>query len=260
MNANFNVAQKVWNDIRLCVGFYTMIPIGSGDEAKLGHREFAQAQWAAPLAGVLIGSIGAAIFALAQWGGLSDMMAAVLALSGTILTTGALHEDGLADVADGFGGGRTKQRKLEIMRDSCVGTYGVLALLCVFMLRCTALAGLYDPVLAAKSLIAAHVASRALLPAFMRSMPAARASGLTAQVDKIPTRTIVIALLLGGIGLAVTLQWVAIYMIPLLAVWFMILRRVALAHIGGHTGDVLGTLQQGAETLVLVAASLMLNA
>ena len=92
---------------------------------------------------------------------LPPLPAAALAVAATVAVTGALHEDGLADVADGFGGGATRERKLEIMRDSRIGTYGVCALMLSFMLRVSALTNLGDPALVTAVLVAAHAAARA---------------------------------------------------------------------------------------------------
>src|SRR4029077_501094 len=108
-----------------------------------------------------VGLVGAAAYWLAHAAGLPSLSAAALALAATLLVTGALHEDGLADVADGFGGGATRERKLEIMDDSRIGTFGVCALILSFMLRVAALTNLGDPGLVAAVLVAAHAAGRA---------------------------------------------------------------------------------------------------
>ena len=97
------------------------------------------------------------------------------------LVTGALHEDGLADTADGFGGGDTRERKLEIMRDSRIGTYGVCALIVSLLVRADAIASLTDPVLVAPALIAAHAGARAVMPLVMFLLPAARTDGLRSR-------------------------------------------------------------------------------
>ena len=98
-----------------------------------------------PVIGALIGLCGALVYAAGTAAGLTSMLAALLTLGVQIALTGALHEDGLADVADGFGGGRDKMAKLAIMRDSRVGSYGVLALIFSVGLRWSALVALADP-------------------------------------------------------------------------------------------------------------------
>src|SRR5690606_6449481 len=129
-----------------------------------GSRTLAQAIWAAPLVGVAVAVAASAVHALASAAGLSPGVAAALGLGAAMLTTGCLHEDGLSDVADGFGGGRTRDRKLEIMRDSRIGAYGASALLMSALIRWSALAQLGNPLWVFCGLLAAHAASRALLP------------------------------------------------------------------------------------------------
>ena len=177
-----------------------------------------------------------------------------------ILGTGALHEDGLADLADGFGGGHTRERKLAIMKDSAIGTYGVLAVLSVLILRLVAIGELATPVLVILGLVAAHMSSRSLLPALIKSLPPARSNGLSAGVGQVSVGVVFVALGLGVLALAgVGYVSGSLLFVPLcfflLAGWFVVLRALAHRQIGGHTGDVLGTLQQGAETLVLLVAS-----
>jgi cobalamin synthase len=104
--------------------------------------------------------------------GLPDLAAAALALGASAILTGALHEDGLADVADGFGGGRDPAAKLEIMRDSRLGTYGALILMVSFVAKLSALAALPDAVVV-QSLIATHALARGVLPMMAASLPCA---------------------------------------------------------------------------------------
>ena len=113
-----------------------------------------------PVVGALIGlSIGCLCLAL-RAAGLPDLAAAALALGAGALLTGALHEDGLADVADGFGGGRDTASKLEIMRDSRLGTYGALILLVGFAAKVSALSAIPDSQIV-YGLIAAHALAAA---------------------------------------------------------------------------------------------------
>src|SRR3954451_11881682 len=109
-------------DLRMAASFVTIFPVASSKPA--GDGAVARATWALPVAGLLVGLAGALIYKIAIRFGLTPNLAALLALATTALITGALHEDGLADTADGLGGGRTRERKLEIMRDSRIGTYG----------------------------------------------------------------------------------------------------------------------------------------
>ena len=112
------------------------MPVGGGTIAK--------AAWAFPIAGIVVGLIGAVVYLFGLPNGLPPWPAAALSVAATMVITGCLHEDGLADTADGFGGGRTRELKLEIMRDSRIGAYGVCALVLSILLRVSALASLAD--------------------------------------------------------------------------------------------------------------------
>ena len=127
----------------------------------------ARGAWAFPLAGFVVGLIAAAVYAIAHALVLFPWPAAALAIAATLLVTGCLHEDGLADTADGFGGGDTRARKLDIMRDSRIGTYGVCALAISLLIRTDAIASLTETGLVAAALIAAHSGGRAAMAAVM---------------------------------------------------------------------------------------------
>src|SRR5512140_2565084 len=99
------------DDLRGALAFYTRLPVGRATPVAA----LARAAWAAPLAGALIGALGALAYWIATRLNLPPMVAATLAVGATLLLTGALHEDGLADTADGFGGGATRQQALDIM-------------------------------------------------------------------------------------------------------------------------------------------------
>jgi adenosylcobinamide-GDP ribazoletransferase len=207
----------------------------------------------------LIGAFGAIAYWGAAWVGLNPFVAAVLAVAATLLVTGALHEDGLADTADGFGAGGSRERKLEIMRDSRSGTYGVLALILSVLLRAGAITSLVEPALVAPALIAAHAAARATLPAFMRFVPRARADGLAAGAGPPSMTNVTIAALLGAVALVYGFGFTNMLMVvALLAVVALLMARLALRQIGGQTGDVLGALEQAGEILVLLAAASLL--
>jgi adenosylcobinamide-GDP ribazoletransferase len=136
-----------------------------------------RASWTFPIVGAVIGLIGALAGWLADSLGLHPFISGTLAVAATVLVTGCLHEDGLADMVDGFGGGGSPVHKLEIMRDSRVGAYGTSALILSFMLRAGAIASLADPAFVAPALIAAHAGARAIMPAFMLLVPPARQDG-----------------------------------------------------------------------------------
>ncbi|MGI8725604.1 MAG: adenosylcobinamide-GDP ribazoletransferase [Methyloceanibacter sp.] len=241
----------VLNDLRTSAAFLTRLPLAAPEGASI-----ARASWAFPLVGLAVGALGGLVYELTLFLGLTPFIAAMLAVAATILLTGALHEDGLADTADGFGGGATVERKLEIMRDSRIGTYGVLALIVSFSLKVGAVASLGDPLLAAIALMTAHIAARATLPAFMFAVKPARADGLSAAAGRPPVRSVEIAVVLGVLALGVGLDPIrGVVALLLLLLTGLILARLTLRQIGGQTGDVLGALEQLCEVLILLTAS-----
>src|SRR5436190_17470483 len=161
--------QQRLTELKLGFMFLTRLPLAHG--APVAKGELAQALWTAPLVGIVVGLAGAITFSVVLAWHVPLLLAAVLTLAVTTVLTGALHEDGLADVADGFGGGATRERKLEIMRDSRIGTYGVCALILSFVLRVGALTYFSGSALVAAVLVAAHAAGRATIPPFMRLIP-----------------------------------------------------------------------------------------
>jgi len=180
------------------------------------------------------------------------LAAAALALGGSAIITGALHEDGLADVADGFGGGRNLESKLEIMRDSRLGTYGAMILLVSFAAKLSALAAIPDGYVV-PGLMAAHALARGVLPAMSLNLPYARKDGLARNAGQPDAATAVIA---GGVALLIallSLSWSnAFYAAVLAGLSGLAIAWLALRQIGGRTGDVLGGAEQVAETAILV--------
>ena len=246
--------RSIVSDLRIGVSLATILPLGPA--APVGDGEVARASWTLPAAGLLIGLVGAIIYAIAREVGLMPSSAAMLALAGTITVTGALHEDGLADTADGLGGGRTRDGKLEIMRDSRIGTYGVCALVISLMLRWSALAAIAEPRSVAIALLLAHTAARAGLPAFMAFVPPARPDGLSARAGQPSGQSAAIAIGLGTVLLAfgfgpakAILATVLLAFIGLMTAW------LAIRQIGGQTGDILGAFEQLAETAILLMAA-----
>jgi len=203
----------------------------------------AQASWAFPLAGALVGAIVAGLLAGGQALGWQAPVAAGVALVAGLLATGGLHEDGLADVADGFGGGHTRERKLEIMKDSRLGSYGAIALVMALGLRWLLLA----QVGGAASVIALAVASRAVLVAALAAMPAARADGLGRMAAGVGPWRVAVALMLGMLALAVLGPIPAMKAGAAMAAATVALGWLARRQIGGQTGDVLGAMQIAAE-------------
>jgi adenosylcobinamide-GDP ribazoletransferase len=246
--------EKIISDIRIAVSLSTILPVGP--PKPLDDGEIARASWALPVAGLVVGLAGALAYAIAHRAHLPPEVAAMLALAATILFTGALHEDGLADTADGLGGGDTRERKLEIMRDSRIGTYGASALVLSIMLRWSALQAIADPSAVAGALLVAHAVARACLPTFMRLVPLARAEGLSADAGQPSSQSAAIAAGLGILCLVIGFgPGKAIMALILLSFCALIWAMIATRQIGGQTGDVLGALEQIAESLVLLIAA-----
>jgi adenosylcobinamide-GDP ribazoletransferase len=241
-------------EIKAAILFLTRLPVGFGTPAN--GSDLARAVWAFPLVGILVGAIGAVVYALAHWLGLSAWPAATLSVAATLAATGALHEDGLADTADGFGGGKTQERKLEIMRDSRIGTYGTCALALSILLRVGALASLADTGPAVLALVAAHGAARATMPVFMFVVPPARRDGLSLAAGQPSSRNAILAGVLGILILAVCLgPALGIVALVLLLAAIASMAWLSVAQIDGQTGDVLGAIEQVGEIIVLLVAS-----
>jgi adenosylcobinamide-GDP ribazoletransferase len=240
-------------DIAAALLFSTRLPLPRA--AAVTGADLARASWALPLAGAVVGLMAAVVYWLARGTGLPPLVAAGLTVAATLVATGCLHEDGLADVADSFGGG-TRERKLEIMRDSRIGTYGACALFMSLLLRAGALATIADPALAAPVLVVTHMAARSHMALFMRLVPPARADGLSVGVGTPPRGSAIAALIIGVVALGIGLGPAAgVCAIALMAAEFAFLRWLCMRQIGGQTGDVLGALEQTAEMTILFVAA-----
>lgn len=210
-----------------------------------------------PLAGAFIGAMVSAVLVGANMLGLPSLLAAAVALAAGVLVTGALHEDGLADVADGFGGG-TREQRLEIMRDSRIGTYGTIILCLTFIARAAiyeTLSGV-DPLVILALLASAAAFSRSLVVDLLWATRPARSDGLSVFAGRPGKRSALFSLLTGGIGAAVA---VGLALSPEIAVIAIIaagivlagLRALAMRKIGGQTGDVCGAVQVLTELTML---------
>lgn len=236
------------DDLLGALGFFSRLPLPA-------PPDFRRALRLAPLAGLLLGAGAGALFFVGQKLGLPPMACALLALAGLALATGALHEDGLADIADGFGGGFSREKKLEIMKDSRIGAFGACALIVSFGLRAAALAAL-PAALGWLTLTASAGFSRAMALVPLMILPPARdvgagqaagahnrdlwrAAPLSLPVGLIPmfagapAATCLVAMMLAGLA---TLGLCAL----------------AKGQIGGQTGDVAGAAQQIAEMVFLL--------
>ncbi len=215
-------------------------------------RRGAQAAWAYPLAGLVVGGIAALTGLVALGLGMPSNIAAGLVLAALILITGAMHEDGLADSADGLWGGWDAARRLQIMRDSHIGTYGVLALLLSLGLRWTALAALLATGDVVAPILASAILSRAPMVVLMHSLPHARTDGLSHDTGRPTRRDAGIA---AGLAVVFGLFCIGLGVIPVAIVLCLVgvaIASLARAKIGGQTGDILGATQQVAEISVLL--------
>ncbi len=249
--------ERDWvGDARVAFAFLTRLPVtAAATPGRLGA-----AAWAFPVVGLAVGALAGVVYLVAVLLGLPPLLAAVFAVACQVVATGALHEDAAADVADGFGGGADAAQKLVIMRDSRLGTYGAVALVLILAARLGALTAIAEPGAVFAALVATGALSRAGVVALMEWLAPARRAGLGASAGRpgglnlglaliiaIPAALIALgpgagaaALIAGAVG-AGAVGWLA--------------RR----QIGGHTGDVLGAGQQGAETLALVTLAAMLG-
>jgi adenosylcobinamide-GDP ribazoletransferase len=213
-----------------------------------------------PLAGIIIALPASIVLLISALLDLPHIVDALLTIAALILTSGALHEDGLADVADGFYGGNTVETRLSIMKDSSIGSYGTLALIVSVFIRTALLTAVLDGVgaiLASIVVIGTEAASRGTLVKFWQSLPSARAGGVadragTPKEDEanaaLATGAVILAIGYGIAGglLAVTCA------ILLTGVVFYGFAALCREKIGGQTGDTLGAVQQLATISLLL--------
>lgn len=240
--------------------FLTVVPTPPSSTVP-GQDWLARAVKYFPLVGIGIGMASAAVLTIAAqiWG---PVLAAMLAVATSIVITGALHEDGLADTFDAFGGGWTIEKRLAIMKDSRIGTYGALALGLGIALRVAALAEL-SPWTGAAALIASHAAARATPTFVIRAMRyAGDVATMKVSYAEVPVRIgeLRLALIVAAIA-ALPLLFIsipsALIGILLGAAFAAALALWSLRSIGGYTGDVLGATEQMFEIgfLLGIAAS-----
>jgi adenosylcobinamide-GDP ribazoletransferase len=254
--------QALSIDLACCLRFYSRLPVPAlpWEHDPHGLPDFPRLTRVLPVAGAVIGLLPALVLIGALWIGLGPWLAATLSVAAMTLTTGAFHEDGLADTADSFGG-VTRERRLEIMRDSRIGSYGTAALILAFALRIGALAALVSRVDSSAAFAAVLIAAllsrtAGLMPLVL--LPPARLDGASYAVGQ-PTRetfwwaaAISAAMAVGlgvisdlppaGISLMLVLSW--------LSGWG--LTRLSARHIQGQTGDIAGATQQVAEIAALI--------
>lgn len=211
-----------------------------------------------PLAGALVGVVTGGSLVLSNLAGLPQFFSAALALAIAALVTGGLHEDGLADVADGFGGGQSRDQRLEIMRDSRIGAYGALALGLTVLARASLYVALLElPLWDTIILIGGAAAfSRALIVDLLWATRPARSNGLSVAAGRPSRNTALFALtfggLMAGVGAGVVLSPESgVGALIAGGVMLAVIRNLAMRKIGGQTGDVCGTAQVLCELAML---------
>lgn len=257
------------HDIAAVLRFYTRLPVPPlpGEADAYRPLDLDRTAYAVPLAGALVGLIGGIVLCLAAALGFGAFLAAALTVTATVLATGAFHEDGLADTADGLGGGRNREQRLVIMRDSRIGTYGGAALILAIALRIGVLQALIlqaGPLRAAIALVAAEAASRVAGLLLLAALPPARLDGAALSVGRpspdaaltsaLCAALVVAVLLVPAFGVGATFAGL---IGPLLALAVMI--RQARRLIDGQTGDVAGATQQVAEIVFLLGVLIFVH-
>lgn len=265
--------RKILIDTRSSVQFLSRLPFSASASDQL--PDFKRSAYTFPIAGLIIAIPSALILYLGPLAGLPVAIVSILAVAAMVILTGALHEDGLADTADGFWGGHDKQRKLDIMRDSTMGTYGVLALVICLSLRIALIIALLEvtdgPAAALLLLAAASVSRGAILQPWLQ-LPAARdaisnntdntdshgklTAGLSARYGSPDRQTLIYAMIAALPAMFILFQFAGLLatcvaLVGLQAGVFLV-KRTSMRHIGGHTGDTLGATQQISELGLLL--------
>lgn len=245
------IQSSILTDIPAAFSLLTRLPVPV-DHEESGARA-AIATWAYPLVGAVLGLLAGIIGNLLFWFGAPGSIAAIAALAALALMTGGLHEDGLADCADGFGGAMDKKKRLEIMKDSRIGAFGAIALILFILGRYSSLETLIYTSFSLP-LMAVGAASRMPMVLAMYVMPNARGDGLSAAVGKPPETSLAIAILLTLLICFLCLGLSGIFIFGWAMIAAGIMAFLAQRAIGGQTGDVLGAIQQWAEFAALGAA------
>lgn len=245
-------------DVKAMTALITRLPVGAAPAPALRSVR------AMPVAGAVAGLVGGIALAGSSWIGLPAMPSAVAGVAALVLITGALHEDGLGDVADGFGGGTDVSDKLRIMRDSRLGSFGVCALALALIARVALVAGLVvmgGTLTAALAMVAAGALSRAGIVHILVALPPARDDGLAHGLGTPAAATRWQAHAVAGALAAVTvvpaLGFTALAAaIAGAVVATLVVGGLARRQIGGQTGDVCGAVQQACEIAVMAGLAI----
>jgi len=243
--------QGVWRDFLVAVMFLTRLPVVT--QPQLSPEHIQRSVRCFPLVGLVVGGVGAIALTLAHAAGLSLGSAAAVGVVTMIGISGGLHHDGLADVADGFGGGQTREQKLEIMRDSRIGSYGVLALVGAFALQMSALSDMESVGAASVAMIGASVFSRFAMVVLLYIMPSVRAQGLGASLSGVTAKMLRQSGIWTGVILLVLLPLGPIVSMMIFAGGALaVFMGIAYLQVKGQTGDICGASQQVTECIALL--------
>lgn len=243
-------------ELRIALVFLTVLPVRL--RAEDSDHGVSHAVRAFPIVGIPVGLAGALAYALADVAGLSATICGLFAVAAMAAMAGGLHEDGLADAADGIFGGRDRAERLAIMRDSRIGSFGAMALFFALALRATTISYMGSAWDAGFAMVAAAIASRAAIPPVMFLLPAARGDGLARAAGEPDRHRVVDAVALGLVLSALAFAPIAepltiLAALAAAAVAAVLVGLLARTRLGGQTGDVLGAVQQAAEIAVLLA-------
>jgi adenosylcobinamide-GDP ribazoletransferase len=260
MKPTGDLIRQWMEEAALAFGLLTRIPLPNFEHHTTAS--LASAFWAYPVAGAAVGFVGAVVVWVAAALGFSTGVCVVAALAALILAGGALHEDGLADFWDGLGGGETREDKLEIMRDSRIGTYGVLALLLMLGLYGLLLVNLYHYAglaTVAAGLIASEAAARGAMAIPLGTMLPARTDGLGQTMAEMQATTLAV-----GMGIAAVLALLLLGINGFAVIFGAAIGAAAISilasgFLGGFTGDVLGAAAATARAGALGGLVLMVT-
>lgn len=245
--------SRLWDrlrDLAAATSLLTRLPIHLPAAA---YTRGAQGAWCWPLIGLMLAGLAGFVATACQAIGIQHEISGFLTLLTLVILTGAIHEDGLADVADGFWGGHDRSRRLAIMRDSRIGAYGVTALVLGLGLRAITLISL--DVFMIPALFAAAALSRAAMVVTMAVLPHARADGLSHATGRPTAITVAIACAIALAAAILLTGKAALPAILATALTAAIAMQIAREKIGGQTGDVLGATQQITEIAALITLS-----
>ena len=240
----------------IALQFFTRLPIPRWVGFEPAWLQHASRYF--PLVGVVVAAISGAVYLLASWL-LPSAVAVLLAVAAGIYLTGAFHEDGFADMCDGFGGGLTRERVLEIMKDSRIGAYGAIGIICLLAIKCAALAST-PPAAVVATLFIAHPLSRLAAVSLIWLMEYARDEGKAKPMaQEMSTAEFIIAascgllpaIVCGALGI---FYWATpVFAIVVAAAAAFWLGHKCQRRLQGYTGDCLGAVQQLAEVAIYLA-------